>query len=175
MLTNSKISFLSLEVELEMLRLYLDMERLRFKNSFDYSIAFNNSIDIGNIYVPPLLLQPFIENAIWHGLMHKEGHGLLTIELSVNNKLLTCIITDNGIGRVKAAEIKRKSVSKQKSMGLQITIDRLALLNENANEETFFHIEDIADDQGNVEGTKVILKLNFKSLTEVIPELEQQL
>jgi LytS/YehU family sensor histidine kinase len=149
------------------------MERLRFKNAFDYSIAFNNSLDAGNIYVPPLLLQPFAENAIWHGLMHKEGHGLLTIELSVDNKVLTCVITDNGIGRVKAAEIKSKSVSKQKSMGLQITRDRLALLNENAGEQTFFHIEDITDGQGNVKGTRVILKMNFKNLTEVVPELEQ--
>jgi LytS/YehU family sensor histidine kinase len=172
-LTNSKNSFISLEDELEMLRLYLDMERLRFKNSFDYSIAFNNSLDVGNIYIPPLLLQPFAENAIWHGLMHKEGHGLLNIELSVDNKLLTCIITDNGIGRIRAAEIKSKSVHKQKSMGLQITRDRLVLLNENANEETFFHIEDIADYRGNVRGTKVILKMNFKNLTEVVPELEK--
>ncbi len=72
-LNNSKRSFISLEDELETLRLYLDMEKLRFKDSFNYSFTYNNSIEVSNIFIPPLLLQPFAENAIWHGLMHKQG------------------------------------------------------------------------------------------------------
>jgi sensor histidine kinase YesM len=76
-LINSKNKLIPLEDELEMLRLYLDMERLRFKNSFHYNINFINSIDVANIYLPPLLLQPFAENAIWHGLMNKDGEGHL--------------------------------------------------------------------------------------------------
>ena len=160
-LTSSNKPFISLEDELEMLRLYLDMERLRFKNSFDYSITFTNSIDIGNVFLPPLLLQPFAENAIWHGLMHKEGQGHLEIALSSERKILTCIISDNGIGRSKAAMFRSKSAEKQKSMGLQITADRLALLNGDTDEETFFKIEDITDNDGNVAGTRVILKLSL--------------
>ena len=85
-LTNSKKPFISLEDELEMLRLYLDMERLRFKDSFDYSITFTNSIDASNVFIPPLLLQPFVENAIWHGLMHKQGQGHIEIELKCRQK-----------------------------------------------------------------------------------------
>ena len=129
-LTNSKKSFISLEDELEMLRLYLEMEKLRFKDSFDYSITFVNSIDDGNVFLPPLLLQPFAENAIWHGLMHKKDRENLEFELSIEEKILTCTITDNGIGRTKAAAMKSKSAEKQKSLGLQITKERLALLNE---------------------------------------------
>jgi tetratricopeptide (TPR) repeat protein len=169
-LTNSKKSFISLEDELEMLRLYLDMEKLRFKDSFDYSITFVNSIDDGNVFVPPLLLQPFAENAIWHGLMHKEGQGRLEIELRIDEKVLTCAISDNGIGRNKAAAMKSKSAEKQKSLGLQITKERLALLNEEFSSETFFNIEDLFDKEDKPCGTRVTLKINYKNLTEVVFE-----
>jgi len=167
-LANSKKPFITLEDELEMLRLYLEMERLRFQYSFDYSICFNNEIDCENIFIPPLLLQPFAENAIWHGLMQKEGHGHLEIELSLENKLLTCVITDNGIGRNKAALMKSKSAEHQKSMGLQITTERLALLNQAMKAQTFFNIEDITDEKGTAAGTRVILKMNYRDLTEAI-------
>jgi tetratricopeptide (TPR) repeat protein len=170
-LTNSKRPFISLEDELEMLRLYLDMEKLRFKDSFDYSITFINSIDDENVFIPPLLLQPFAENAIWHGLMHKEGHGKLEFELRTDEKVLTCSITDNGIGRKKAASLKSKSVEKQKSLGLQITKERLALLNEEFASETFFHFEDLADKEGRPAGTRVTLKMNYKNFTEVTVDI----
>jgi tetratricopeptide (TPR) repeat protein len=169
-LTNSKKSFISLEDELEMLRLYLEMEKLRFKDSFDYSITFINSIDDGNVFLPPLLLQPFAENAIWHGLMHKEGQGKLEFELSIDEKVLTCAISDNGIGRNKAAALKSKSAEKEKSLGLQITKERLALLNEDFTNETFFQIDDLFDNAGKPSGTRVTLKMNYKTLTEVVTE-----
>jgi len=167
-LTNSKKSFITLEDELEMLRLYLEMERLRFQYSFDYHISFKNEIDPENIFIPSLLLQPFAENAIWHGLMHKEGNGYLEIALSLEEKILICTITDNGIGRYKASEIKSKSAAKQKSMGLQITAERLALLNLERNVQTSFDIEDITDDRGNPTGTKVTLRMHYRDLTEMI-------
>ena len=166
-LNNSNKTFITLEDELATLKLYMDMERLRFKNSFDYNISFTNSIDTDNVYVPPLLLQPFVENAIWHGLMHKEGQGRLEIELCIEDKTLTCTMTDNGIGRKKAAVLKSKSAEKQKSLGLQITHERLALLNLNMNEQTSFNFEDIIDDEGNDAGTRVILKIRYRDLMEV--------
>ncbi|MBD0285524.1 MAG: histidine kinase [Flavisolibacter sp.] len=166
-LTFSKQTFIPLEDELEMLRLYLDMERLRFKDAFDYSFIFTNSIDAGNVLVPPLLLQPFAENAIWHGLMHKEGHGHLEIALHIDGKVLTCTITDDGVGRNKAAEIKSKSAEQKKSMGLQITSQRLALLNKDKGDAGLFHVEDIVDKEGNPAGTRVILKVYYKELVEV--------
>jgi tetratricopeptide (TPR) repeat protein len=136
-LNNSKHSFISLEDELETLRLYLEMERLRFKNSFDYSFSYKNAVDIDNIYIPPLLLQPFAENAIWHGLMHKQEEGFLNFDFSAKENFLMCIITDNGVGREQAEFLKSKSAEKQKSMGLKITRERLSLLNSNSNEQTF--------------------------------------
>jgi tetratricopeptide (TPR) repeat protein len=166
-LTNSNKKFITLEDELDMLKLYLDMERLRFKESFNYSITFTNSIDASNVFVPPLLLQPFVENAIWHGLMHKQGQGHLEIVLSVEDKTLTCMITDNGIGRSKSAMLKNTSGEKQKSMGLYITRERLALLNKDIDEQTYFNFEDITDNEGNSSGTRVILKMRYKDLMEV--------
>ena len=157
-----------LEDELQMLRLYLDMERLRFKDSFNYSIIFTNAIDEGAVMVPPLLLQPFCENAIWHGLMQKDDHGHLNIELSMENKVLQCTISDDGIGREAAEKLKSKSAGKQKSMGLQITAQRLALLNQNKNIETFYSIEDIRDGDNNIAGTRVNLKIDYKEFVEDI-------
>ncbi len=160
-LNNSKKESITLDDELEMLRLYLDMERMRFKYSFDYNIIFKNEIDPENIFIPPLLLQPFAENAIWHGLMNKEGPGYLTVSLSKENNILNCIIEDNGVGRIKAAELKSKSAENKKSLGLQITKERLALLNKDSNETAFFEMEDLYDSRGNANGTRVILKIRL--------------
>jgi sensor histidine kinase YesM len=160
-LINSKNKLITLEDELEMLRLYLDMERLRFKNSFSYYINFINSIDIDNIYIPPLLLQPFAENAIWHGLMNKEGEGHLEISLQTDNDFLICHVIDDGIGRKAASEL-RSSDEKKKSLGLKITSERFDLLNEGDEKKTFFEFQDLVDDDGNATGTKVILKIRIR-------------
>ncbi len=168
-LTNSQKPLITLDNELEMLGLYLEMERLRFKNSFDYGITFLNAIDTDNIFVPPLLLQPFCENAIWHGLMHKEGLGRLEIELSMQDNILNCSITDNGVGRERSEAMKSKTAEKEKSMGLKITTERLALLNREKGLHTFYEIEDLKDENGNATGTKVILNISFKeSVTEPV-------
>jgi LytS/YehU family sensor histidine kinase len=165
-LNNSQKPLIALDDELEMLELYLEMERLRFKNSFDYAITFLNAIDSDNVFIPPLLLQPFCENAIWHGLMHKEGQGRLDVELSMRDNILYCVITDNGVGREKAEEMNSKTAEKEKSMGLKITTERLALLNREKGLHTFYEIEDLNDESGNAAGTKVILKISFKESVE---------
>jgi LytS/YehU family sensor histidine kinase len=111
-LINSEKPLITLESELEALRLYLDLERLRFKNAFNYSITFINTIDINAVYIPPMLIQPFAENAIWHGLMHKKGIGCLEIQLRATGKKLTCAVIDNGIGRNMAATFNSRSAEK---------------------------------------------------------------
>ena len=155
-LNNSKNPLINLEEELEMLRLYLDLEKLRFDNSFDYSINFNTHFDISSIFIPPLLLQPFAENAIWHGLMNKKGQGLLEISFELDDHVLNCYITDNGIGRKNAETLKSKLAEKQKSksMGMQITADRLALFN-NDDEQTIFSVEDLVDAEGQPAGRRL--------------------
>jgi tetratricopeptide (TPR) repeat protein len=166
-LLQSQKKLIPLEDELEMLRLYLDMERMRFKNGFSYSITTNNTIDAGAIFIPPLLLQPFCENAIWHGLMHKEeGNGQLSISITEQDGVLYCSITDNGVGRDKAALYKSKSAEKEKSLGLKITSARLDLLNGNDEKGTSFEIFDLLDDEGKAAGTAVHLKIAYKEFAQ---------
>ena len=167
-LHNSEKPLIKLENELEALRLYLDLERLRFRNAFNYSITFINTIDVNTVYIPPMLIQPFAENAIWHGLMHKKGIGSLEIQFSARDKTLTCVIADNGIGRNMAASLNSRSAEKNKSMGVNITAGRLALLNKSKDEAAVFNIEDLIDEEGNGCGTKVVLTMPYKDLTEVV-------
>ena len=166
MVLNAQKPMIPLEDELKMLQLYLDMERLRLENSFDYSITFTNTIDAGNVSIPPMLLQPFCENAIWHGFKNKEGQGHININIRTEDHLLECIITDDGIGRKQAALFKRKSSKNEGSMGLEITRERLALFSEENNAEADFEIEDLVDEIGQGKGTRVILKIVYKEFIE---------
>jgi len=166
MVLNAQKPMIPLEDELKMLQLYLDMERLRLENSFDYSITFTNTIDAGNVSIPPMLLQPFCENAIWHGFKNKEGQGHININIRTEDHLLECIITDDGIGRKQAALFKRKSSKNEGSMGLEITRERLALFSEENNAEADFEMEDLVDEIGQGKGTRVILKIVYKEFIE---------
>lgn len=165
-MNHSRHSLITLAEELEVLQLYLDMERLRFKDAFDYHIVLEGEPDTWDISIPPLLLQPFVENAIWHGLMHKEKRGgVLSITIRVEDDVLICIIRDNGIGRKRAASLKSKSVEKHKSMGLQITAERMALLTGTGEKGPSFIIEDLQDREGNATGTQVTLTIKINSIT----------
>lgn len=164
-LNNSKRSYIPLEDEIHMLGLYLEMEKLRFKDAFTYCIRLDTSMDSAALFIPPLLFQPFVENAIWHGLMHKSEPGRLEICLRVEKNILVCIIEDNGVGRSFARIAESKSVEKRKSMGIQITRQRLALMNGNPGiEGNDFVIEDLIDDVGNSAGTKVSLRIKYKEM-----------
>ena len=160
-MNHSRHSLITLADELEVLRLYLDMESLRFKNAFDYSILLDDDIEAGDVLIPPLLLQPFVENAVWHGLMHKQGRGQLSVIIQERNDLLTITIRDNGVGRKRADDLKSKSVEKYKSMGLQITAQRLALLTGKEEPGHLFEIEDLYDEEGKAAGTQVVLKIRI--------------
>ena len=113
-----------------------------------------------------MILQPFCENAIWHGLMHKDGHGKLDIALTIKEDFLYCSITDNGVGREIAAALKSKSTERQKSLGLKITNNRLALLNQRSKEESYYEMNDIVDKDGNTGGTQVDIRIRYKDLVE---------
>jgi hypothetical protein len=160
-LIHSQNSYVPLEDEIELLKLYLDMEKLRFDNMFEYTIKVSD-VEKETVFIPPLLLQPFCENAVWHGLIHKNGNGKLEVALTVNEGFLNCCITDNGIGRKKAAELKSKSVEKHKSLGLKITSDRLSLLNKDQNGAQAYIMEDVLDEKGEISGTRINLKIRYK-------------
>jgi len=158
-LQNSQASLITLESELESLQLYLEMEALRFNYHFNYKISFPKDLDIEILKVPPLIIQPYVENAIWHGLMHKEEKGQLDVEVSQQNNYLFFKITDDGIGRKKAAELASKSATKHKSMGLRITADRIAMMQSSNGNESPVAINDLVNEDGNAAGIEVIIKM----------------
>jgi len=158
-LQNSQAPLISLESEMEALELYLDLEALRFEHHFDYKISIPKDLDIEVLKVPPLIIQPYAENAIWHGLMHKEEKGHLDIEISQEEEMLCCKITDDGIGRKKAAELKSKSSTSHKSMGMRITADRIAMLQQKKQMDTYITINDLVLPDSSAGGTEVLLKI----------------
>ena len=158
-LQNSQASLISLESELESLSLYLEMEALRFNNYFTYKISVQKDIDAEVLKVPPLIIQPYVENAIWHGLMHKEETGELNIDISSHEDHLYFRITDNGIGRKKAAALASKSATKHKSMGLRITAQRIAMIQSMNAREVPVSIVDLTYPDGSAAGTEVTIKM----------------
>ena len=157
-LQNSQVSLIPLESELESLELYLNLEALRFNYHFDYKISVPKDMDISALQVPPLILQPYVENAIWHGLMHKEEKGHLGVEISEEDDHLYFKITDNGIGRERAAVLASKSATKHKSMGLRITANRIAILQKSKTLEPVT-INDLVNADGTATGTEVTIKM----------------
>lgn len=161
-LDNSHSKNVLLSNEIEALRLYIDMESLRFDNKFTYEITVDRNVNTDSIEVPPLIIQPYIENAIWHGLLHKQEAGHLDIHISqLKAGMLQCVIEDNGVGRERAAELKSKTVTKKKSLGMELTENRLLLLNKYAQVHSSVEIVDLKNEQQEAAGTKVILKIPF--------------
>ena len=156
---NSQNSFITLESELESLSLYLDLESLRFNYYFSYNISVHPEIDVSELKIPPLIIQPYVENAIWHGLMHKKERGHLDIDILEENEWLLIRISDNGIGRKKAAEMASKTATRHKSSGIRITSERIYRLRNSNIKDSQVTINDLVYDDGNVAGTEVIIKI----------------
>ena len=156
-LVNSEEDFISLTKELELLNLYLKLEHSRFKDKFDYELNVDDRIEQDLFQIPPMLLQPYIENAVWHGLRYKKEKGFLKVALvKKDDETIIIEITDNGIGRTKSAELKTEHQKKQQSKGLNNIKQRIKILNEMYRDKVDVHIEDLYDDKT---GTKVILTL----------------
>lgn len=157
-LNNSNKPTVTVGEDLEALRLYLELEQMRFEDKFDYEILVDESVDADYDIMPPLLIQPYVENSILHGLNPKPGRGKLSISFTSKDNFLICTITDDGIGREKASEIKRTMpISKHKSMGMKITEDRLKILNEVNNSQLSVNIVDLKNPDGSAAGTEVKL------------------
>lgn len=167
----TKESYISLDQEIEFLNLYLTLESLRFSNSVDIKMELDEFVrdNESEFKIPPLLIQPVIENAFKHGLFHKKQNKKLEIKFESIDGLLKCTITDNGVGRKKAAQINNWKNSSHKSSGLKNTRTRLKLLhngsNNSKNKITTFNITDLYDENENPSGTKVEIYLTFDPVT----------
>jgi ribosomal protein S13 len=160
-LENSHSDRISLTAEIQALELYIQMEAMRFKEKLQYTISIGDTVDAEYIEIPPLLLQPYVENAIWHGLMQKEEGGIIRVEINEDSTqhLLIATITDNGIGRKKAMEIKSKTATKHKSYGMKMTSERIALINQMYNSKTVVEVTDLYNETGEAAGTKVTIQI----------------
>jgi LytS/YehU family sensor histidine kinase len=164
-LENSRENFISLENELETLKLYIEMEKLRYNNIFDFEITVDENLDPEFTQIPPLIIQPFVENSIKHGLSTKKGDGFLKIELSSEKNFVKIIITDNGIGRKKAGEISASKTKKHKSLGLELTTERLKNIEVTTGLKTSLEIIDLSDHEGKATGTMVIITIPHQTKT----------
>jgi ligand-binding sensor domain-containing protein/putative methionine-R-sulfoxide reductase with GAF domain/anti-sigma regulatory factor (Ser/Thr protein kinase) len=162
-LVHSDKETISLKEELEILNLYVELESIRFKESFHYKIICDETIDADEIKIPTLLVQPFVENAIWHGLMHKEGERDLKVEFTEEGEFIKCIIEDNGIGRKKAAEMKITVMQDKKhtSRGIEVSKERLKTLRTKDGREGSISIIDMANENGKASGTRVEIYFPF--------------
>lgn len=150
---------ISLREELDMLETYIQLESQRYKGKISYDIKLADNVDAEEVEVPSMVLQPFIENAIWHGLMHKDsGDGMLRIFLEERGDLLHCTIEDNGVGREKALALIDKSAVSHKSMAIKLTRERLKLLNSSGLQK-LIQIVDLKDAAQKAIGTRVELSI----------------
>ena len=158
-LQNSREKFITLQEEIDTLELYIGLEQFRVNHAFDYIQEINQNVDAQAVRIPPLLLQPFIENAIWHGLMHKKESGQLRLSFTREEDQIICTIHDNGVGRRRSQELNNTSVKKHKSLGMGITQNRVDLMNRLNAYGITIEVIDLKDLQGEALGTKVIIRL----------------
>ena len=147
-LNNSRNKFVRLQDEINALQIYLDLEKMRFQN-FDYQIDIDPALNPDFLEIPPMIIQPYVENAIWHGLRHKEdGEGVIRISAARSDGMVNLTISDNGIGRKRSQDLKTRSRSKKESLGMRITEDRLAFLKDIYGQEARVEVHDLTNPTG---------------------------
>jgi two-component system LytT family sensor kinase len=156
-LENSDEDFIPLTKEVALLEIYTKLEHSRFKDKFSYEINVDKGIALNEFVIPPMLLQPYVENAVWHGLRYKETKGLLIIDFKkIDSSIVKITIEDNGIGRKKSTELKTENQKKQKSKGMGNIKKRISILNEMYKDKIDVIVSDALE---NEEGTRVILMI----------------
>ena len=163
-LENSCEQYVSLDKEIGTLHHYFELQRLRFKNKFDYSIYISPDIDPEIIAVPPMLAQPLIENSLEHGILHKEEKGFIQVRFLSKGKTMLLEVEDNGIGRPEATQMKSTSPNKHRSMATTIIRERLSLFNRKKKEKIKLSVTDLLDTYNTVQGTKIAFSIPFRLL-----------
>jgi tetratricopeptide (TPR) repeat protein len=158
-LKNSDQDFVSLASEIQTLGIYLELEHFRFGDKFEYRLEVAPEVEPEAVQIPSMLIQPYIENAIWHGLRYKEEKGVLEVKFFIEGKKLYCSIFDNGIGRRKSAELKTDHQKIYQSTGIKNTKERIEILNKLHGTSLGITIQDI--EEGEEKGTLVKISLPY--------------
>jgi ligand-binding sensor domain-containing protein len=157
-LAYSRQDKITLAQELSLLELYCQLESMRFGDTFNYRLLVDDNLNPEHYVLPPMVIQPYVENAIWHGLLHKqEGTKVLYVRFLEEKKKLKVIIDDNGIGREKAGALKSKTATSHKSLGMEITKERFLLIKQNSGQDISAEVLDKTNNQGQPTGTQVTL------------------
>ena len=159
---NSQEDFIPLAKEIDILEMYLKLENHRFKDKFDYSFEVDKNINKEDILIPPMLIQPYIENAVWHGLRYKNEKGFLKVAISQAQKDIIVTIEDDGIGRKKSQELKTENQKTLQSTGIKNIDSRLKIIGDIYKTKLDVVIEDA--DKVNQSGTKVTVKIHQDNL-----------
>ena len=154
-LNNSRSATISLQKEIEMLQLYLELEKLRFGKKLSYKIHADHSLIEGGIFIPSMIVQPFVENAILHGIMHKETEGTILISFKDHEDYIEITIKDNGVGRKMAGDLVAGKKEEHTSLGIDVTTQRLIALKTDPEIPAGIKIVDLEDNYGNSTGTLV--------------------
>jgi ligand-binding sensor domain-containing protein len=167
-LDNSDKGAIPVANEIKYLTRYLEMEKMRFGNSFNYTIETDPQIDIDSTKIPTMMLQPYVENCIRHGVRNKkEGMGLVEIKFLQNRNGLVCIVQDNGIGREKAHELKSHRHVEYQSKGMSLTADRINILNRQHTQQITIEVIDLKDAKQQALGTRVSIHIPGNILTKI--------
>ncbi|MEP7265451.1 MAG: two-component regulator propeller domain-containing protein, partial [Bacteroidota bacterium] len=161
-LSESDKNFISLKKELDLLNNYIELENLRLTEKFEYTLHLDPSIDINDTEIPTMVLQPFVENAIVHGLAHQTGKKTLFLSITLTDEMLQCIIEDSGVGREEALRIKNSKIQTHESKGMRVTEGRLELLQQEVKEKGTVIITDLYDAEGKPCGTRVEINVPFE-------------
>lgn len=158
-LDNSRQEFISLENEVNTLQIYLELQALRFEHKFNFNIEVDKTLNIETTFIPPMLAQPFIENAIEHGLRLKQDQGELAIRFERSDQKIMLSVEDNGIGREKAAEFSKYSA--HKSLAMKIINDRITVLSKKFKDTYILEINDLYNEKGQATGTAICLQIPY--------------
>jgi two-component system LytT family sensor kinase len=159
-LNHSKETFVTLEENIEYLKAYLEMEQLRFDESFTYQISTADNIDTVDSAIPSLMIQPIVENAIWHGLLQAEADKNILIGFTQCDNRITCTVEDNGIGIRRAQKLKETNKPPHQSVGLENLKKRIKIMNEKYDTDCSLEITDLGDAGNGKRGTRVVLRFN---------------
>ncbi|QTE21449.1 sensor histidine kinase [Polaribacter cellanae] len=164
-LNHSSKGKITLKEEIDCLEMYLELEKLRFEDKLNYSITNSENLIPDAIYIPTMLIQPYVENALKHGLLHRKNERILTINFSIDkqNSVVKCVIIDNGVGREKAEEFKARSGKNHKSFATKATKDRLALLNYGKEKQVGVNITDLLENN-TPKGTQVNITIPYTTI-----------
>ena len=161
-LENSRKSMIILEEEIDTITLYMELEAMRFNKNFDFKVSVHPDLIPAQTHIPPMLIQPFVENSIKHGFRNLDKHGHLRIAFEKNNGTITCVVNDNGIGREQAMKNNPARDRKHVSLGMQVTSERLSAIGKARKVDAGFIIDDLKTTDGKNEGTRVTMQLPYE-------------